>query len=121
MITDWLKNIKYGIQNLIIWFSIIWNDRWWDYNFLYRIIRFKLIQTEKKTRIVGCHVNAVRDADNIKKCIKLLDRLIENDYYKLAPKKIHRNKQLEYAVFLEGLDKKRLFSTLRQHLHEWWD
>jgi len=42
-----LNQIKTGIKNLWIWFPIIWKDRWYDYDYIINIIRFKLLQTAK--------------------------------------------------------------------------
>ena len=75
------RNIKTGIKNLIIWLPIIWKDRWWDYTFLYEILRFKLILMEKKFRNYGIHKFADRDADNIKRCIMILNRILDDNYY----------------------------------------
>ena len=40
-----LNKIKTGIKNLWVWFPIIWKDRWYDYDFIINILRFKLLQT----------------------------------------------------------------------------
>jgi len=36
-----------GIKNLVMYRKIIWNDRWWDYAFLDRLVKFKLEDMEK--------------------------------------------------------------------------
>jgi len=88
-IRDFFRNIKYGIENLIIWFPVIWKDRNWDQVYIYEIFKYKLEQTEKLLRKYGHHVNADHDADNIKICVTLLDRLIKDIYYDQAFNKYH--------------------------------
>ncbi len=80
-IKDLPYHIKYGIKNLIQWFPVIWKDRQWDYLFIYLILRHKLHLTEQMTRKYGHHTKHIQDADKIKKCVLLLDRLIEDDYH----------------------------------------
>lgn len=80
------KDLKYGIQNLITWFPIIWNDRQWDWVDILIILRKKLTLMERSFRKYGHHVHADRDADRMKKCILLMDRLIKDDYVENAYK-----------------------------------
>lgn len=86
-ISQFFRNIKYGIQNLIIWFPIIWQDRDWDQWFIYKTLQFKLKQTEKLQREYGNSIQSENIADKIKLCINLLDRLINDEYleYCLKP------------------------------------
>jgi len=69
-----------GIKNLWKWKSIIWNDRWWDSYFLFKILKFKLEQMEENFRERGIHVSAEKEADKMKICVLLLDRLIKDEY-----------------------------------------
>lgn len=80
-LADILRKIKYGIENLIIWFPIIWKDRPWDHYFIYCVLRRKLHLTEQYIRKYGLHVKNIEDADKIKKCVLLLDRLIKDEYH----------------------------------------
>jgi len=76
-----IRNIKYGIKNLIKWFVVIWNDRNWDFFFIWVILHKKLELMEKEIRNNGHHVNHIRDAEQIKLCVNLLKRLIDDDYH----------------------------------------
>lgn len=80
-----LYDIKQGTENLIKWFPIIWNDRDWDRHFIFKILRFKLQNVEECIRN-GCHLNCEKDADDIKLCYLLLDRIIKDEYYENASK-----------------------------------
>lgn len=84
-IKDAPRNIKYGIKNLIKWFPVIWQDRDWDHYFLYVILHHKLKYMEKVFLSDDCHVmSAKQTAAQIKICINLLDRLIEDEYHENA-------------------------------------
>ena len=74
-------DITAGVKNLIRWFPVIWKDRNWDYNFIYMILKYKLHLMEKNIRNYGHHVRAEQDADKIKICVNLLDRLIKDEYH----------------------------------------
>ena len=40
------RSIKTGIKNLIFYFKVIWNDRFWDSYFIYILLDKKLQQME---------------------------------------------------------------------------
>jgi len=86
-IKDQFRNIKYGVKNLAIWLPVIWKDRWWDSHFIYPIIHKKLSLVEKATRKYGIHVHAEKDADKIRKCVLLLERIMSDEYMKIAFKR----------------------------------
>ena len=46
-IFDILYNIKHGIKNLWKYKSVIWNDRWYDYQYIFSLLEFKLKDTIK--------------------------------------------------------------------------
>lgn len=47
-------------------------------------MRHKLHLQEQFIREHGIHVNNIQDADQIKECVDILDRLIEDDYHSKA-------------------------------------
>jgi len=73
-------DIPYGIKNIIKWFPTIWKDRDWDHYFIYVTLRQKLHFTEQHIRKYDRHTTAEQEADKIKTCVLLLDRLIADDY-----------------------------------------
>lgn len=75
--------VKYGVQNLIKWFPVIWNDRDWDWIFWVEMNVKKLDGMEKSIRS-GHHLYGWRDADNIHKAILALNRILEDDYHENA-------------------------------------
>jgi len=76
--------VKKGVQNLIKWFPIIWNDRDWDWHYWLEMNIKKLGDMEKTIREHGCHVHHIRDADTIRKAVLALKRLEADDYHENA-------------------------------------
>ena len=79
-ITDVPRNIKYGIQNLIKWFPVIWKDRDWDHYYLYQILEFKLDQMIHLHRNYGHLEDNELYASQMETCSKILNRLKADDY-----------------------------------------
>lgn len=96
-IKDLPRNIRQGIKSLWIWFPIIWKDRQWDHQFIYAVLRHKLHLTEQLIRHQGHHLYHVKDADKIKICINLLDRLMKDEYHETAFK-AHEKKWGEMKI-----------------------
>jgi len=83
-----MKNIWYHIRqffqsvnNLIIWFPIIFKDRQWDDFYFFEIMRKKLFLMEQFYRGPKAHhLNALRDAENIHIAVTTLDRMQSMNY-----------------------------------------
>lgn len=84
-------DIPQGLKNLVIWFPTVWRDRQWDHHYIYIMLRQKLHVAEQSIRYHGYHLNHIRDANRIKVCVNLLDRLINDVYHEIAFKR-HREK-----------------------------
>lgn len=84
-------DIPRGIKNLVIWFPTVWRDRQWDHQFIYQVFRHKLHLQEQFIRHYGIHVNNVKDADRIKRCVDILDRLIDDVYHEEAFAEHYKN------------------------------
>ncbi len=115
------RSFWYGVKNLIIWFPIIWKDRWWDYYFLFVLLRKKLSIMEKNFRKYGMYLYAEKDADKMKKCLLVLNRLIEDDYDVRASEKNSMKERKYHAEYLKQQDIDYLFDTLRKNILTWWD
>jgi len=83
-IKDVKRNLIYGVKNLWVWFPVIWNDRNWDHQFIYKVFRYKLHLTEQLIRNNGHHLYHIKDADKIKICVNLLDRLMKDEYHEMT-------------------------------------
>lgn len=80
-------NIKNGIKNLIVWFSVIWQDRNWDQYYIFKILRHKLYLAEKCMNKNAMHVGYEKDCKKMRICIHILDRFINNVHFDIAWKK----------------------------------
>jgi len=121
--TQW-HCINIGIGNIISWLPVVYIDRWWDHSFLYSILRFKLSLMERGFRKYGMSVNSEKDAKNIKICVLLLDRLINNDYIDYMDEKgwepkVRFSFEKEEEMINQDLD--MLFKLLRKQIRVWWD
>lgn len=142
----WLRNFKTGITNLIKWIPVIWKDRHWDYRYTLSILKHKLKLVEEFLRSPHAYsAEALKDADNIKHTIEILDKVLnpireeppkEFPDVEFIPSKSHpgyfemvidpeyrewlresgEREKLEYSKNLD-----ELFQFLRDHIEEWWD
>lgn len=71
-------NVKNGLRNLWKWRKVVWNDRPWDYVYIFKALRFKLEDTQKC--IDGTFVGSEEEVKKIKSLIEAIDRIIEDDY-----------------------------------------
>ena len=118
-----IKQFFRRIYSLYRWFPIIWEDRDWDYYFIYEILKQKLINTEKYIRKDGLHVFNEHDADSIKTAIEMIEK-VQTEYY--------LDKYLSEATewTKEGMDKstkdhnkarQELFKYLNNNIEKWWN
>lgn len=102
-IWSFFRSIKYGIENLIKWFPVIWQDRDWDHWFIYKIFHFKLKEVEKLQRKYGNSTSSEKVADQIKLAVLLLDRLIKDEYLENVLKP-HEEKWGESEMIFTPID-----------------
>jgi len=76
-----LRKILYGLENVVRWLPVIWNDRQWDEYYLFRIMKKKLELME------GFYVSdapvaegAENIANDIQRAIELLTYIMEEEY-----------------------------------------
>lgn len=102
------------IGTIISYIPILWKDNDWDYAFFLILMRKKLQRMEKHFREDGVASVSKRDAQRMRETIKILDKLIEDDYL------------LEYPTFrgsrgARTRDLDKFLNKLRKHLFGWWD
>jgi hypothetical protein len=86
------KEIKWGIQNLIYWFPIIWKDRNWDSHYIFDILKHKLKAQAKYIGDRDLHTRAQLDAKRMRLCVKLIEKVQEEDY-DMEYMDYHKNRQ----------------------------
>ena len=104
-IKDFPHEVKCGIKSIFQWLPIVWKDRQWDHQFIYAIFRHKLHLTEQFIRNHGVHVNNIKDADKIKVCVILLDRLMKDEYHEMAFKN-HSEKWGNPAMIFKDIEER---------------
>lgn len=110
--------IKYGIENLIIWFPTIWRDRDWDEYFLFKILEKKFTHMENHFRKYGNHVGSEKSAHRMMVCKNLCTRLCENEY--TTPYDERNKPHLEWfiekmkAAFHKEPDKRGFITIVRR-------
>lgn len=80
-IFNFYRKLKQGIENLIYYFRVIWNDRQWDYVFLYRLELKKvqkMIQWWSKGNNVTSENNVLRDLRICEYLLKVLSEEVDN-------------------------------------------
>lgn len=94
--------LRPGLRNLWHWFPAIWQDRGWDYAFIYTILRVKLTFQEETLRRNDFYEGVEQDCRIIRECIGLLDQLIDDPDDSLP-------------------QRSQLFDLLRDNIERWWD
>ena len=77
-LTRFFYDVKNGLRNLWKWRSVVWNDRPWDYVYIFKALRFKLDETQRC--IDGTFVGADEEAAKIRSLMEAIDRILEDDY-----------------------------------------
>jgi hypothetical protein len=76
------RNFKQGIKNLWYWGPIIWQDRNWDYHYIFEILKHKLKAQSNYIGSRNFHTRAKTDARNMMICVNLIQK-IQDDFYEL--------------------------------------
>ena len=84
-------NIKLGFKNIWYWLPIIWKDRHWDHSYIYYILQHKLKAQAHRLHTANLHITAQRDAEIIRTCIRLIDK-VNDDFYSMEYMDYEKNK-----------------------------
>jgi len=116
------KYIKYGVKNLYKWFWIIWKDRDWDHHYIFEVLKFKLEKQAKHLADVGFHNDAQRDAERIMTCVRLINKLQNEEYYdELSESGVRSSEAVQIVIDRHNKAKRLLFKILNDRIEEWWD
>ena len=115
-----LHDLGRGVKNLIKWFPVIWEDRDFDWYYMFKIMEKKLLEMER-AEYFSWHANSGKDAHRIKVCRLLIQRIQKDDYWENACKIIPASSGThEIANYMQNQDMDMLFSILRKHCLGWW-
>lgn len=117
-----IRRIIRRIKNLLRWFPIIWNDEQWDHYFIFEILKHKLIFTAEHTRKYGYHVNSNYDADRMMLCVRLIEKVQNEEYMNVLADDDHLTKEKIDAAYNKQKKARRLlFRVLDKYVEGWWD
>jgi len=72
--------ILYSIPNFFYYFKVIYQDRDWDDNYIFIILKRKLEKQLRRFSTIELFVGQDKEIKRIKFCISCLDRIIKDDY-----------------------------------------
>lgn len=98
-----------GIKNVCLWFKVCYQDRWYDESFFWIILRFKLRQMERGHTQDGHLEVSLETARGIRRCLNILDRLVEDRY------------PFENYTVTKQQDIDELFLIMREKVQDWSD
>lgn len=118
-IFDCYYNIKNGFKNFWKYRKVIWNDRWYDYSYIFKLLEFKLKDTIKNwdnAHYVGSHFTKLRMQITLNR-IEEYQVNLENIQELYFTKKIDRK---EYLLLKEELLNKT-WKSLGRNIIRFWD
>jgi hypothetical protein len=132
-----IKSFSYsfprGIKNLIKWRKTIWNDRDFDYYYIYEILKKKLEFMADHTEKNSMLENADQHAKEMRECVKLIHAIQHEEFETEAAERCistSLNDNMtneEFKQIFEEAQRKteeaksKLFDTLKNKIEHWWD
>jgi hypothetical protein len=127
-----LRQIRKGISNLIYYFPIIWEDRDWDYCYIYVMIEAKLErmikywETSIASQYAYLHVGSESDLRYMRIALRLLQTIKNEELmYEYANKVENNNVDdrseiLRYYIEKEKKVKRLFWKIMNEKLERWW-
>ncbi len=139
-----LKHLYYGLKyfviNLWLFRKALWQSRSWDYHGLLMFMREQLDYMQRQQLKYGYHTNKEAHCRRMRECVLLLDRIMEDDYFKsdlITPEddilafdrykwvpKYDYPKNLKRCLATDKqrkADLQRLTYLINKYLFNWWD
>lgn len=122
-------NLKYGLHNLWIWLPIVWKDRDWDWVYLDRMMRFKLLRMAEGCAKYSYHSGKEKDVRQMRVVAELLRRMDDQPYYDNADARVNGDRRLRvkgespwvrHICGQEKQDDELLGKMLSKHMRGWW-
>lgn len=119
-----ILGIKDGIQNIIKWFPVIWNDKDFDQYYIYKILETKLTHMEEFFRNDAYSVKADKEAHRIMIAKNLAKRLANENYLTNATieyDKLYGDKDLFDSEPTDNPKFSRLINIATKHQNNMFD
>ena len=129
--------MKNFIKNIWNFRKFLWENRWWDYSFIFFMLREKLKIDVKYYKRHSINKYACDQIKRMNLCIKVLNRILEHDYTENALSFFekdypdwHRTKNYDKKRFVKCLQQEErqqkqdieyLFKLLTKYIRTWWD
>jgi hypothetical protein len=126
LITFFKSDLPIGFKNLIKYASIIWKDRDWDSEFLYKLIQFKLDSMARYHKNHGHTESSEDNAKQMFECANLFSNILDDKYENNEDiqqlRREHKLKEAwQFEKNLRDRDKNIAFNTIRDYGDEWCD
>lgn len=106
-------SLKRGIKNCIKWIPVIWNDEDFDWEYLAKIMEFKMSNMSYFMKNYGCAIDSEKAAIELLECTELLKRLRLDNNIELLCYRTHLDR-------MKGWNE-RLGYIIGKKLRCWWD
>lgn len=117
-----IKRIIRRTKNLLRWLPVIWQDENWDHYYIFEILKHKLTVMSEHIRKNGNHVSAEYDANRMMLCVRLIEKVQNEEYMDGLIVDEHLTKEKVLAAQNKHDKAKRiLFKLLEQNIEQWWD
>jgi len=96
-----IKSIIYGVKNIIIWIPIIYQDRHWDYSFLFTIMikKLELMEEFYADESNTCCADARVYAEDIHNAVAELKYIADGKFDEEAYKPLHDKHMEKYGEY----------------------
>ncbi len=120
---DNVWGLTHRVKNLICWFPIIWNDHWYDYAFILRLLNYKFKQMEVNFAKYGMSTKNDKVIRQLKICKVLTQRLMDDDYNDYPNDKfsLPTEKHKHTQIYMPRQDLDYLTKMMKKNLFFWWD
>ena len=113
MTLNWYYDIIEGFQSFKRWYKVIWQDRDYDFIYIYKILEVKIDNIIKRYEDYKYFEGQDKKLENLRICKGCLVRLIEDEYWQ-------RGDYIEEDK-IRNADLKLLLTTLFEDMQGWWD
>ena len=121
-VIHFFKDIRSFFRNLWFWRRTLWEDRWWDYTYIFCLLGRKFQQMEEGFLHKGVSKDAEREARKIRICRLLCERISEADYE--PPDWMWKVKDYRYFEWKDARmkdDIEYLSQRINKYVRGWWD
>ncbi len=125
-----MRRFLTGLCNVWRWTPVIWDDQDWDWQFLAKIMEYKLRRMAARFEQGKHHVGTIKEAKRMKVCAELLKRLQEDNYFENAgysrlgwnyKSDAEKTRIVNHMMKMQKNDQAYLGKILGKFLCHWWD